>query len=77
VEEWLENLRAVVQVPAPTIATHQRNVSLAADDTGDAWRVLLSPHGRRWDRDASHGDVHVIGSAKELLLLLQGPGSGW
>lgn len=76
VDEWLENLRAVVQVPVATIATDQRTLSLAADDTGDAWRVLLTPHGWRWDRDASHGDVHVTGSAKELLLMLQGRGPG-
>jgi hypothetical protein len=76
VTEWLENLRAVVQVPVAAIATDQRTLSLAADDTGDTWRVVLSPHGWGWDRDAARGDVHVTGSAKELLLLLQGRGTG-
>lgn len=75
IDEWLENLRAVGP-NVPSDGSDERFLSFATDDTGDWWRVRVTRHGWRWDRDRSRGDVHVTGPALDLLLLMQGRGRG-
>lgn len=74
IDEWFENLRGVGRwkPPVAKLAGEARELSFAADDTPDTWRVGITPTGWWWDRSPTRGNVHVRGAVRDLLLLLQG-----